>query len=186
MDKEYQALIDNGTWKLLQLPVGRSTVKCKWVYKVKYLPNGEIERYKARLVAKGFSQKARIDCTEIYVLVIKHDSVRTMFAIVAAYKMHIIQFDIWTTFLYADLDEIIFMEQPEGYKKPGGLVYKLKKSLYRLKQAAKKWNEKFDCFLKEYKLFVRYADSCVYYNIGKMKTMIEIHVDNGLAYSIDK
>jgi hypothetical protein len=68
------------------------------VYKVKYLSNGEIERYKARLVAKGFSQKARIDYTEIYAPVIKHDSVRTMFVIAAAYKMHIIQFDIGTTF----------------------------------------------------------------------------------------
>jgi hypothetical protein len=82
MDKEYNALLENKTWELVRLPQGRSTVKCKWVYKIKYLPSGEIERYKARLVAKGFSQKEGIDYTEIYAPVIRHDSVRTMLAIV--------------------------------------------------------------------------------------------------------
>jgi hypothetical protein len=55
MNKKNQALIDNKTWKLVPLLPGRSTMKCKWVYKIKYKSNGEIEKYKVRLVAKGFS-----------------------------------------------------------------------------------------------------------------------------------
>jgi hypothetical protein len=186
MDKEYNALLENKTWELVRLPQGRSTVKCKWVYKIKYLPSGEIERYKARLVAKGFSQKEGIDYTEIYAPVIRHDSVRTMLAIAAAHKMYKIQFDIGTAFLNAKLDEEIFMEQPMGYRKAGGLVCKLKKSLYRLKQATRKWNEKFDSFLKKYDLLVSNADSCVYYNPGKIKTIIGIYVDDRMACFVDK
>ena len=52
MDKEIEALKVNNTWTLTPLPLGKSVIGYKWVYRVKYLPNGTIERYKARLVAK--------------------------------------------------------------------------------------------------------------------------------------
>lgn len=186
MDQEFESLIKNGTWDVVRLPKGRTAVKCKWVYKIKYQPNGEIERYKARLVAKGYSQKAGIDYEETCAPVIKHDSVRSMFAIAAAYKMHIVQFDIATAFLNGNLDEEIYMQQAEGYEKEGDLVYKLKKSLYGLKQAARKWNEKFDQFLRMYNLLVSSADACVYYTAGNTKTIVGIHVDDGMACSVDK
>ena len=99
MEVEYNSLLKNGTWKLVALPNGRTPVKCKWVYKIKYKTDGSIERYKARLVAKGYSQKAGIDYEETYVPVIKHDLVRAMFSIAAAYKMYMVQFDIGTAFL---------------------------------------------------------------------------------------
>ena len=52
MDKEIEVLEVNNTWTLSPLPPGKSAIGCKWVFRVKYLPNGTIERYKARLVAK--------------------------------------------------------------------------------------------------------------------------------------
>ena len=55
MDKEIEALEVNNTWTLTPLPPGKSTIGYKWVYRVKYLLDGTIERYKARLVAKGFT-----------------------------------------------------------------------------------------------------------------------------------
>jgi hypothetical protein len=55
MNSELKALDDNHTWSLVKLPQGKRTVGCKWVYKVKFKANGEIERYKARLVAKGYT-----------------------------------------------------------------------------------------------------------------------------------
>ena len=54
MDKEIEALEVTNTWSLVPLPLGESPIGCKWVYRVKYLPDGSIERYKARLVVKGF------------------------------------------------------------------------------------------------------------------------------------
>lgn len=55
MKLEIQALTDNNTWELVNLPTGKSPIGCKWVYKVKYKADGSIERYKARLMAKGFN-----------------------------------------------------------------------------------------------------------------------------------
>ena len=46
MDKEIEALEINNTWTLVPLPLGKCPIGYKWVYKVKYIPNGTIERYK--------------------------------------------------------------------------------------------------------------------------------------------
>lgn len=55
MKKEIQALEDNCTWELIQLPLGKRPIGYKWVYKVKYKADGSIERFKAQLVAKGYN-----------------------------------------------------------------------------------------------------------------------------------
>jgi hypothetical protein len=57
MNAELFALAANNTWDLLQLPKNKKAIGSKWVYKIKYKANGEIERYKARLLAKGYNQK---------------------------------------------------------------------------------------------------------------------------------
>jgi hypothetical protein len=97
-----------------------------------------------------------------------------------------VQFDIGTAFLNGKLKEEIYMSQPEAYEKSGGLVCKLEKSIYGLKQAARQWNECFDNFLKQYKLKVSVADPCVYFNTGEIKTIVGIHVDDGLICSTDR
>jgi hypothetical protein len=115
MDEEYKSLIANKTWKLCELPVGRKAMKCKWVYKTKVKPNGDVDRCKARLVAKGYSQSPGLDYNETYSLVVKYDSIRLVFALVDVENLEMIQFDIKTAFLHGELEEEIYMEQPEGY-----------------------------------------------------------------------
>lgn len=61
MQKKLTALDNNNTWTVLSLPPEKKTVGFRWVYKVKYHSNGEVERYKARLVAKGYTQSEGID-----------------------------------------------------------------------------------------------------------------------------
>lgn len=56
MQEEISALEKNGTWDLVMLPQGKQVVGCKWVFKVKYLADGSVERYKARL---GINTRAR-------------------------------------------------------------------------------------------------------------------------------
>nr|GEU50924.1 hypothetical protein [Tanacetum cinerariifolium] len=61
MEKELKTLEINNTWQLTELPEGHKAISSKWVYKIKYFPNGKVERYKARLVIRGFDQKEGVD-----------------------------------------------------------------------------------------------------------------------------
>ena len=98
--------------------------------------DGGEKRYKARLVVKGFAQKKGIDFDEIFSLV-KMTSIRTILSLVVVEDLHLEQLDVKTSFLHGDLEEDIYMQQPQGYEVKGeeNLVCRLKKSLYGLKQA---------------------------------------------------
>ena len=137
MNDELNSLLKNHTWDLVPLPLGRHSIKNKWVYKVKAKPDGSIERFKARLVAKGFSQSYGIDYDETYSPVAKMDSIRTLLSIAAVDDIEIVQFDVKTAFLYGTLDEDIYMDPPQGLEVPSGFVCHLQKSLYGLKQASR-------------------------------------------------
>jgi hypothetical protein len=54
MNDEFAALLRNRTWHLVPPRSGINVIDSKWVFKLKYKPDGSIDRYKARLVAKGF------------------------------------------------------------------------------------------------------------------------------------
>ena len=76
--------------------------------------------------------------------------------------------DVKTAFLNRELDEKIYMQQPDGFLLDGqeGKVCKLLKSLYGLKQAPKQWHEKFNTTLTSAGFVVNEADKCVYYRHG--------------------
>ena len=69
-----------------------------------------------------------------------------MLGVVAAENLELIQLDVKTALLHGK--EEIYMEQPKGFVASGQdhLVYRLKKSLYGLKQALQQWYKKFDDF----------------------------------------
>ena len=78
--------------------------------------------------------------------------------------MNLEQLDVRTTFLHGDLEEEIYMRQPQGYVVKGKekLVCKLKKSLYGLKQTPRQWYLKFDRFMSEQGYTKCHSDHCVY------------------------
>eukprot|EP00253_Pinus_taeda_P002364 PITA_02364 len=163
MEEEMDSLMHNQTWDLVRLPAGKTTLKNKWVYRLKEEDGGK-QRYKARLVVKGFAQKKGIDFDEIFSPVVKMASIRTILSLVAAEDLHLEKLDVKTTFLHGDLEEEIYMQQPQGYevKRKEKLVCRLKKSLYGLKQAPRQWYLKFDKFMSEQGYTRCHSDHCVY------------------------
>lgn len=178
---EYQALIDNNTWQLVELPPDRKPIGSKWVFKAKYSSDGSIDRFKARLVAKGYAQKAGIDFEETYSPVVSFNSLRAALSHAVDRDMHIHQMDVVTAFLNGNLDEDIYMTQPPGFVKPGQdkLVCKLKKSLYGLKQSPRCWNTVLDGFLKSLGFLQATADQCIYTRLASnVQTIIAVYVDD--------
>ena len=115
MEEEMSSLYKNDTWDLVKLPTDRKAIGCKWVFKVKEgsSENGSDIRFKARLVAKGFAQRKGMDYNEIFSPVVRHTSIRILLAIVAAENMELEQMDVKTAFLHGELEEDIYMAQPE-------------------------------------------------------------------------
>ncbi|XP_019236240.1 PREDICTED: uncharacterized protein LOC109216534 [Nicotiana attenuata] len=127
MKVEIQALKENKTWEIVQLPPGKSPISFKWVFKVKYQANGAVERFKARLLAKGYNQHEGLDYQETFLPVVK---IVTVISMAAA---------------QGDLYEEVYMKLLEGFASQGenkGAVCRLVKSLYGLKQASRQWNVK--------------------------------------------
>jgi hypothetical protein len=165
MKEEMDALKKNETWDLVELPENRKVVGCKWVYKLKKGVDDKVDKYKARLVEKGYSQKEGIDFHEIFSPVVKLVSIRIVLALVALLDLELEQLDVKTTFLHGDLDEEIFMEQPEGFvqNRNRKFVCKLRKSLYGLKQSPRQWYKKFDSFMVGQNFTRSEYDHCVYF-----------------------
>ena len=130
-----------GTWELCKLPTDRKAIPCMWVFKRKLTADGQIERYKARLVIKGFFQKYGIDYEMVFAPVVRAESIRLFFTMVAAFDLECHTIDIKNAFVQGLLDEEIYMQQPPGYSDGSGRVCRLIKSLYGLKQAPRVWHE---------------------------------------------
>jgi transposase InsO family protein len=171
MKEEIASLEKNETWELVELPKNKKTIGCKWTYKIKRNEEGIPERYKARLVAKGFNQKFGTDYDETFAPVVKHTTLRAFLSTACYKNMHVNHLDVKTAFLHGELQEEIFMEPPEGYTKRGNMVYKLKKAIYGLKQAAKAWNEKIESILTTDGYKQSEADPCLF---TKRKNNVEI------------
>nr|AAR87163.1 putative polyprotein [Oryza sativa Japonica Group]AAU89150.1 integrase core domain containing protein [Oryza sativa Japonica Group]ABF98081.1 retrotransposon protein, putative, Ty1-copia subclass [Oryza sativa Japonica Group] len=165
IQEEMQSLEKNGTWELVHLPKQKKPVRCKWIFKRKEgLSPSEPPRFKVRLVAKGFSQIAGVDYNDVFSPVVKHSSIRTFFSIVTMHDLELEQLDVKTTFLHGELEEEIYMDQPEGFIVPGkeDYVCKLKRSLYGLKQSPRQWYKRFDSFMLSHGFKRSEFDSCVY------------------------
>ena len=190
MQKEYSALISHNTWELVDLPDGRNVVGCKWVFKTKRKADGEIDKFKARLVAQGFSQEAGVDYNEVFAPVARYKSIRSVLAIANQYDLEAHQMDVVSAFLNGELEDEIFMKQPEGFvdSRSPWKVCKLKRSLYGLKQSARCWNLMMDDYLKSSNFIQSTADQCIYYRkdiIGGEEVIIifAVYVDDTIICS---
>ena len=172
----------------MELPTGCKPIGCKWVYKTKKDSQGRIERFKARLVAKGFTQKEGINYTETFSPVSSKDSFRIIMVLTAHSILELHHMDVKTAFLNGDLCETVYMKQPEGFEEHDEkhLVCKLKKSIYGLKQASRKWYLKFDEVITSLGFVENKVDHCVYLKNNETKLIfLVLYVDDILLASND-
>ena len=183
MDEEMNSLLENDTFSVTTLPDDKSKIKGRWVYSTKEGPNGNISKYKARYVAKGYSQDYGSDYTETFSPTARMTSVRMLMQIAAQKDLLVHQMDVKSAYLNAPIDCEVYLEQPKGYEtfstKGEKMVYKLKKSLYGLKQSGRNWNLLLHNFLVENHFEQSPVDACLYTNQnGNDLTRIIIWVDD--------
>ena len=134
----------------MDLPKGKKTVGCKWVFTIKYNSNGTLERYKAWLVTKGFTQTFGIDYLETFAPMAKLNTIKVLLSMAVNLDWPLQQLDVKNTFLNGDLKEEVYMDSPLEFEgKFQSRVCKLKKSLYGLKQSPRSWFENFTRLVKD-------------------------------------
>lgn len=144
------SLQKNHTWILVDKPKDRKIISCRWLFKIKSgVTDQEPHRYKALLVARDFSQREGIDYDEVFSPVVKHVSTRSLLSIVVDQALELEQMDVKTASLHGNLEEDLYMYQPEGYedKKHKDKVCLRKKSLHGLKQSPRQCNKRFGQFM---------------------------------------
>jgi len=176
---EVDSLIQNKTWVLTQLPAGREPIGCRWLFKCK-----DDGRFKARLVAKGYSQKEGMDYNEMFAPVARFNSLRTLLALVCENNWEPDGMNVKTAFLHSELDEMVFMDIPEGlYTETSTLeageamVYRLVKSIYGLKQSSWAWYGRINKFFLDHG-FQRSEQAHSVYIHRFFKLIILLYVDD--------
>jgi len=182
---EYDSLVARSTWKLVPRPAGRKLVDSKWVFKLKRDADGQIARFKARLVARGFTQEHGVDYHETFAPTVRVISIRMVLALAAFHDWEVEQLDVVTAFLEADIEEEIYMRQPEGFRhidvNGGELVCLLKKSLYGLKQAPRNWNKTITAWLEEYGFSQSKVDPGIYvFSKASDLYVLALYVDDSI------
>ena len=129
----------------------------------------------------GYTQREGVDYEETFSPVAMLKSIRILLSIAAALDYEIWQMDVKTAFLNGKLDEVIYMDQPEGFKVSGqeGKVCKLNRSIYGLKQASRSRNLRFDEIIKTYGFEQNIDEPCVYQlKANQIVVFLVLYVDN--------
>ena len=188
MKSEMESMYQNQVWTLVNPPDDIKPIGCKWVFKRKTDMDGNVYIHKARLVAKGFKQTHGIDYDETYSPVAMLKSIRILLAIAAYYDYEIWQMDVKTAFLNGNLEEAVYMTQPEGFTslENARKVCKLQRSIYGLKQASRSWNIRFDEAIKKFGFIRNEEEPCVYKKLsGSAIVFLVLYVDDILLIGND-
>lgn len=178
--KELESMKTLQVYSLTTLPEGRTAIQAKWVFDRK---SSGIA--KARLVAKGYSQRAGVDYHQTFAPTARFESVRLLLSMAAEKKWKILQLDVSTAFLNADLKEEIYLCQPEGFKdsKNPHLVWRLHKAIYGLKQAPREWNLRISSFFQSIDFSQMKSDNSIFVKrIEGELAVILLYVDDLLIF----
>ncbi|RVX16790.1 Retrovirus-related Pol polyprotein from transposon RE1 [Vitis vinifera] len=181
---------NRGHTQVVVLPSSKSTVGCRWVYAVKVGPDGQVDRLKAYLVAKGYTQVYGSDYGDTFPPVAKTASVCLLLSMVVVCSWPLYQLDIKNVFLHGDLAEEVYMEQPPGFVAQGesGLVCRLRRSLYGLKQSPRAWFGRFSSVVQEFGILRSTTDHSIFYHHNSLGQCIYlvVYVDDIVIIGSDQ
>jgi len=129
MNVEYQSIMKNGVWEIVPRAEDKYVVASKWLYKIKHVAYGSIDKYKIRFVARVFSQQEGIDYEDTFSPTVRYTTIHSLTSLETSMGCDIHQMDVKTAFLNGSIDEEVYIEKPLGFEVKGREAYvcKLKK-----------------------------------------------------------
>jgi hypothetical protein len=188
MEEELNQIEKNETWELVPRPKDKNVIGTKWVFRNKLNEDGQVTRNKERLVCKGYAQVEGIDFEETFSHVSRMEAIRMILAYACSKRITVYQMDVKSTFLNGELEEEVYIEQPEGFllSEREDYVCILKKSLYGLKQAPRAWYSRLDKYLQQQGFRKGNADNNLYIKVDQDNILIiEVYVDDIIFGSDD-
>lgn len=155
MNKEFNCLSRNKTWRLVDQPKNKKILDVKWVFTKKSENN-----FKAKLIVRGYQQKEVVD--DIYLPVAKMQTLKILLSFCCQKSLIIEQMNVETAFLNSKVLSEIYVKQPRGYENGSSKVRKLEKALYGLRESPRVWYECFNKFLKKLGFKQSKYDYCLY------------------------
>jgi hypothetical protein len=171
----------NDVWEIVPRPEGKSVVTSRWLYKLKYVADGSIEKYKAHFVAQGFSQVEGVYYDETFAPVARYTSIGSVISIAAEMGWKIHQMDVKIAFMNGLIQEEVYIEQPLGFEvhRRDSHVCRLKKALYWLKQVPRAWYSRIDAYLQQLGFEKSEADPNLYFIVvGEDPLILLLYVDD--------
>jgi hypothetical protein len=188
MDEELDQIEKNDTWELVPRPKNKNVINTKWVFRNKLNEDGQVTRNKARLVCKGYAQIEGIEFEETFSPVARMEAICFLLAYACSKNVKVYQMDVKSAFLNGELEEEVYIEQPEGFQLSENTDYvcKLKKALYGLKQAPRAWYSRLDKYLQQAGFRKGSADNNLYIKVSQGNILlIEVYVDDIIFGSDD-
>jgi hypothetical protein len=188
MEEELNQIEKNETWELVPRPKDKNVIGTKWVFRNKLNEDGQVTRNKARLVCKGYAQVEGVDFEETFSPVSRMEAIRMILAYACSKRIKVYQMDVKSTFLNGELEEEVYIEQPEGFllSEREDYVCRLKKALYGLKQAPRAWYSRLDKYLQQQGFRKGNADRNIYIKVDRDNILIiEVYVDDIIFGSDD-
>ena len=153
------------TWDVVSATPDMNILTSKWVFKRKRDAQGAVSRHRARLVVRGFGQYEGVDYGAIFAPVVRYSTIRLLLALCAHYGLYKCHLDAPKAFTQADLDTPLFIKAPPGIHLPAGQVFRLKRSLYGIKQGANRWWTVLSEFLLLIGFIQCVSDPCLFYQM---------------------
>jgi hypothetical protein len=111
-----------------------NVVPSTWEFKCKRYPDGSVRKLKARFCVCGDNQVEGVDYVDTYAPVVTWTIVQILLILWSILGLATTQVDYTAAFVHADVGEYVYIKMPKSFGKPG-IVLKLRKSLYGLKQS---------------------------------------------------